>query len=88
MVISQMDNPFAIGDLVHIPSGVVLYSPISLDVIKEHKKYAAKAVKALEKASVGLVLNRDFSDYYKVSIGLDEFLLKKEDMVLIRKGGK
>jgi hypothetical protein len=87
MVISQMDNPFAIGDLVHIPSGVVLYSPIKLDIIKE-RKYAAKAVKALEKPSVGLVLNRDFSDYYKVSIGQDEFLLKKEDMVLIRKGGK
>jgi len=37
---------------------------------------------------VGLILNRDFSEYYKVSIGLEEYLLRKEDMVLIRKGGK
>ena len=87
MVISQMDNPFAIGDLVHIPSGVVLYSPIDLSIIKE-RKVAARAIKALEKPSVGLVLNRDLTDYYRVSIGQDEFLLKKEDMVLIRKGTK
>lgn len=83
MVISQMDNPFAVGDLVHIPSGVVLYTPIN--VIKEK---TARPVKALEKPSVGLILNRDFSEYYKVSIGLEEYLLRKEDMVLIRKGGK
>ncbi len=83
MIISQMDNPFAIGDLVHIPSGVVLYTPIN--IIKEKQ---ARPVKALEKPSVGLILNRDFSEYYRVSIGRDEFLLRKEDMVLIRKGGK
>ena len=35
-----------------------------------------------------LDLSKDIKEYYKVSIGQDEYLVKKEDMVLIRKGGK
>jgi hypothetical protein len=79
-----MDNPFAIGDLVHIPSGVILYKPI-LPAISRSGPFPAKAS---EKPTVGLVLNKDIMEYYKVSIGQEEYLLKKEDMVLIRKGGK
>lgn len=76
MVITQMNNPFMAGDLVHIPSGVILYKPI-------HEWSDAFPAKTLEKPSVGLVLSKDIAEYYKVSIGRDEFLLKKEDMVLV-----
>lgn len=75
MTNSQMDNPFAIGDLVHIPTGVVLYDSNSADK-------PARPQKINDKPIVGLVLNK-LIQYYTIIIGQDEYLVLKEDITLV-----
>ena len=75
-----MDNPFAVGDLVHIPKGVLLYE--SMD-----ENHYPIPEKALEKPSVGLVIKKADRDFYKVSIGLNEYLIRKEEMFIVNSRG-
>jgi hypothetical protein len=75
-----MDNPFAVGDLVHIPKGVLLYE--SFD-----QNHYAIPDKALERASVGLILQKSYNDFYIVSIGIREYLIRKEDMCIVTRKG-
>lgn len=75
MINSQMDNPFAIGDLVHIPQGVVLYDTISTNK-------PAKPMKINDRPIVGLVMNK-FVHHYTIMIGEEEFLVSKEDITLV-----
>jgi phage terminase large subunit-like protein len=74
-----MDNPFAIGDLVHIPKGVMLYEAAADYAIPE---------KAVSDVAVGLIMRKQLGDFYSVSIGQNEYLIKKEDMTLITTKGK
>lgn len=76
MVNSQMDNPFKIGDLVHIPTGVVLYDMVN--------GWGGPApAKVSERPSVGLIMKKDGTGLYRVAIGQVEYLITKEDMSLI-----
>lgn len=80
MVSNQMDNPYAVGDLVHLPSGVVLYGT--------SKNYVQPMpVKVIERPAVALVMNKFASEYYSVSIGEDEFLVRKEAISLVSRKG-
>lgn len=78
MINSQMANPFAVGDLVHIPQGVVLYF---IDDSRVSSVVSPKKVNG--KSTVALVLNKKYGEYYNISIGNEEFLVKKEDMALV-----
>lgn len=75
MISSQMNNPFMIGDLVHIPKGVVLYST-------ENAKPPSPQ-KVNDKPVVALIINKYVTDFYNVSIGQEEYVVKKEDMALV-----
>ena len=81
MINSQMDNPFMIGDLVHIPKGIIFYratyvpqSPI-IDMV-------------CDQACIGLVARKYLSDFYYVFVGEKEFLVSKEDITLITRKDK
>lgn len=76
MINSQMDNPFMIGDLVHIPTGVVFY--VQTNVYTEPIPSLVN-----NKASVGLIIKKDTTGLYRISVGLSEYLIKKEDVSLI-----
>lgn len=75
MINSQMDNPFTIGDLVHIPQGVVLYDPISADK-------PSKPMKINDRPIVGLVMSK-YLHHYTIMIGEEEYLISKEDITLV-----
>ena len=75
MISSQMDNPFAIGDLVHIPQGVVLYDPIS-------SNKPQKPMKINDRPIVGLVMSK-LLHHYTIMIGEEEYLISKEDITLV-----
>lgn len=76
MINSQMDNPFMIGDLVHIPKGVVFY-------IKQNLYTEPIPSVVNNKVSVGLVMKKDATGLYRISVGPTEYLIKKEDVSLI-----
>lgn len=84
MINSQMDNPFSVGDLVHIPKGVLLYDDRGGN---QTQSYFPLPEKAIEKPSVGLILNKPFPEFYRVSIGPEEYLIRKEDMMLVTRKG-
>jgi hypothetical protein len=75
-----MDNPFAIGDLVHIPSGVVLYGT--------SKHYMQPTpLKVIERPAVALVMDKFASEYYSISIGEEQWLVRKEAITLVSRKG-
>lgn len=81
MINSQMDNPFMIGDLVHIPKGVVLYRNFKkqTDALYPNPSPA----KINDKATVALVIKKVIPQFYNVSIGEEEYIVMKEDITLI-----
>lgn len=74
MINSQMDNPFMIGDLVHIPQGIMLYGTVSP---------ISGPAKVTDKPFVGLVMKMYNAYFYKVGIGTEEYYIRKEDISLI-----
>lgn len=83
MISSQMNNPFMIGDLVHIPKGVVLYYHMK----DEYRKSSPSPAKVNDKARVALVLKKIVSEFYSVSIGEEEYVVMKDDMSLVTRKG-
>lgn len=77
MINSQMDNPFMIGDLVHIPKGVVYYA------LSSSRRDEVTPLKVNDKPSVGLILKKEYTSLYKIAVGEKEYLIKKEDISLI-----
>lgn len=71
-----MDNPFMIGDLVHIPKGVILYAGEKI-----HSPPSPSKVN--DKPRVGLVLKRIIPEFYTISVGEEEYVIRKEDLSLI-----
>ena len=74
-----MDNPFSVGDLVHIPKGVILYD----DNDGRETRTFPMPERAIDKPAVGLIINKPFPEWYRVSIGETEYLIRKEDMTLV-----
>lgn len=77
-----MDNPFAIGDLVHIPQGTTLYRTISIDKRIIHDR--PMPIKITDKPTVGLVINKSIYDYYIIGIGTKEYMIKSEQINYIK----
>lgn len=81
MLINQvMDNPFMIGELVHIPSGVITYSHVGEGSIITHATIKEQTVGVIIKKSV-------FTDYYEVFVLGNLRLILKEDMFSLKKKG-
>ena len=78
MALIAMDNPFAIGDLVHLPQGTILYR--ILDTNKKMLHDIPMPIKMTDKPTVGLIINKSIYDFYKVSVGNKEYLIKAEQM--------
>jgi len=81
-----MDNPFAIGDLVHIPQGTTLYKIInpnnSITMIYDRPI----PVKISDKPTVGLIINKSIYDFYIVDVGNKEYMIKSDQMNYVEKG--
>lgn len=78
MIITRMNNPFAIGDLVHIPQGTTLYRTLD-----SNNRFAYKVplpIKIIDKPTVGLIINKSIYDFYTVSIGNIEYLIKSDEI--------
>jgi hypothetical protein len=74
----QLNNAFAIGDLVQIPQGTILYK--SVDSIKKIILDNPTPINIIDKPTIGLVINKSIQDFYIVSIGDKEYLIKSEQM--------
>ena len=82
MISSQMDNPFAIGDLVHISQGVVLYG--NSDNFKlgiSSSPFSPRKVN--DKPTVGLVMEHSMYEFYNIAVGQERYYIRKEDMALV-----
>ena len=81
MISSQMDNPFAIGDLVHISQGVVLYGQPDFGHLSKSNPFAPKKVN--DRPTVGLITEKSALEFYTVSIGKEQYYVRKEDIALV-----
>lgn len=71
MITSQMNNPFAVGDLVHIPQGVCLFnSDYKLSIVTD-------------KPVVALIVADNRLPYYTILLGDIEYLIEKQEMALL-----
>jgi hypothetical protein len=71
-----MDNPFAVGDLVHIPAGVFLN--------KLYANNVTMLAKITSKPTIGIILSRTVGLSYEVFVIGDKYLINKEDMTLYK----
>ena len=81
MISSQMDNPFAIGDLVHVSQGVVLYGQTEFGQLSNTNPFAPKKIN--DKPTVGLITQKSIHEFYTVSIGNEQYYVRKEDIALV-----
>jgi hypothetical protein len=77
-----MDNPFAIGDLVHISQGVILYDLSGYSLMTTTNDFFAPK-KVNDKPTVGLITNNPEREFYNVSIGNEQYYVRKEDIALV-----
>ena len=82
MISSQMDNPFAIGDLVHISQGVVLYGN-SDNFYLGMSNSPLIPTKVNDKPTVGLVMENSIHEFYNIAVGQERYYVRKEDMALV-----
>lgn len=78
MITTRMNNPFAIGDLVHIPQGTTLYRTIDNNNTFIYK--VPLPIKIVDKPTAGLVINKSIYDFYVVSIANVEYLIKSDEI--------
>ena len=78
MTLLTMDNPFSVGDLVHLPQGTILYRLIDFNAKKIND--VPMPIKIIDRPTVGLIINKSIYDFYMVSIGNQEYLIKAEQM--------
>ena len=78
MLTAIMDNPFAVGDLVHIAQGTTLYKVYNNDKKLIYDK--PMPVKILDKPTTGYIINKYIDDYYLVGVGNKEYLIRTEEI--------
>lgn len=76
-----MNNPFAIGDIVHLPQGTTLYKILNND--KRFLYDRPMPSKIVERPSIGLIIKKVINDFYMVSIENQEYLIKMQDAYYI-----
>ena len=79
-----IDNPFAIGDLVHIPQGTTLYRTVNTE--KNMVFDRPMPIKLIDEPTVGLIINKSIYDFYVVSIGNREYMVKTEQINYVKEG--
>lgn len=73
------DKCFIPGDLLHIPQGTVLYDKLKVNM--NGALYPAPIPKQVIKfPTVALVLEKDFNDYYLVSIKDQQYLVNGQSV--------
>lgn len=75
-----MDNPFAVGDLVHIPQGTTLYR-----IIDKNKNFIytnPQPIKVIDIPKIGYIIDKSVYDFYIVGIENAEYMIKSYEMNL------
>jgi len=76
-----MDNPFAVGDLVHIPQGTTLYKLINSETRFIFEKPIP--TKIADKPLTGYIINKSIYDFYIVGIGDKEYMIKSDEIQIL-----
>jgi hypothetical protein len=74
----MIDNPFAIGDLVHVAQGTTLYKILDLNKPMIYEK--PMPIKITDIPSIGYIINKSIYDFYLVGIGSREYMIKSEEL--------
>jgi hypothetical protein len=81
MIAAIMDNPFAIGDLVHIPQGTTLYK-----LLNTQTKFLfdrPMPIKTADKPLAGYIINKSIYDFYIVGVGDREYMIKSDEIKIL-----
>ena len=78
----NLNNCFSPGDLLHVPQGTIIYNKIRKQFFGNSYPNSIP-IKALEKPTIALVIEKDISDFYLVSIKDQEYLIKGCDVSLV-----